>query len=438
MSRKLVSATLAILALSMCSRPSPVGVTSVGGRVYGFFSCTPVQGAKVKVGNKAPVETDANGVFPVVSDVQVPYDIVTLSPGYAAGDPAASINVYEGLTRPDPIVRIDDLNGSGPNWNQSITVSGNLLGAIMASNALVRLSAPDLDWGCTVDLTAVPPNYSCSSVGWYGTSAVTGKLRALSWNVDGSGAPTDYVGFVEKDVSFTSGAIVSGFDLTLSTVGGKATVSGTISAPEGFAINYETAEVDFANPVARFLVAADTSGSSSFSHIIPTIAGAQVAMTAAAYAGASSIIARTVVPAAAATGIVVDLPAPPSLTEPADGATDIGPGSVLRWTAVPGASYLVFVTPVSGGPSLFAVTSRSEFRIPDLSGMGAGLQAGLVHSWYVSATAPCATTDTAAEQELCGAVALYWFPFAGGAALPRNVPSESLSNSASRAFTTKP
>jgi hypothetical protein len=297
----------------------------------------------------------------------------------------------------------------------------------------VVLSSPLFERTCTPNAGAW--TYDCGNVPWYGPSSLTAKLRALSWDVDASGAVSAYRGFAERDVGLNSGQAQVNVNLALSAVG-EATVSGSVSAPSGFAVAERQLEIVFFDPPASIPIwsSSDAVVSSSFSHRVPTISGAHLA----AYASAASITGEItagarVVPASAASGIVIELPPAPSLGEPADAATDVSPGSSLSWSPVPRATYLVLADPASGGPSLFAVTDRPSFRIPDLSELGAGLQPNTSHEWRVFAMAPCASSDSAADGDVCGAMNY----FKNGRLLPAR-DGQSLSASRSRLFTTRP
>ncbi len=435
MSRKTIAALVGLFALSFCSRPKPVGSVDVGGGTYSFLTCIPLSGATVRAGNRAPVTTDANGAFHV-SGVQLPYDVVALSPTFAVADTNSGIAVYRRLTRPDPAIY---LSASASSWNQQVTVSGNLGGALgtNATYTVVHLSADGLDSTCTVDGSASPWTYACNNVPWYGSAALSAKLRALSWNVDANGAPTDYVGFVEKDISLTSGATISSVDLTLAAVPGKTTVAGSVSAPTGYTVNREALEVELSSPTARFMVfTPSTISGTSFSFFAPTLTGARVAVTAGAVSGAGEeSIARSLMPAAGGN-VSITLPAAPALTAP-DNAATIHAGAVLKWSAVPGASYIVTAS-LSAAASLFAVTSDPEFTIPDLSDMNAALPAAASYSWSVMAAAPCATADVAADRALCGVIALVYSPIVTGAAPPPDLPQVAVGVSAQRTFTIGP
>lgn len=396
-----------MFALTMCSRPEPIDFVSVRGRVMGCggfaggATGTPVVNARVRAGTNPPVTTDTTGAFRI-DEVPIPYDLVVLSPNFTMGDGNSSIAVYPRLRRADPIVQA---GAGGLPFNRTATVNGTVTGASL-NNLNVVLSAESFGSGfepvgCSADSTT--GQFSCTAQ-WYGPDVLTGKLRALTWAADVNGLPTDYIGFAEHDVALTSGA-TSTTGLTLANVG-EATVSVTLSAAAGVTVTDHGLAVAFANPAATIQVHSQSGPDTSFSYLVPTIPGAFVAIngngeTAEGFFGG----ATRRVPAAAAS-IQLEIPVPPLPTEPADAATDVGPGSFLRWAAVPGAIYQVVVLPSTGGPWLQVTTDRPEFRIPDLSALGAALQPNMAHSWFVLASGPCASIDAAADQDPCGSRSL--------------------------------
>ncbi len=113
---------------------------------------------------------------------------------------------------------------------------------------------------------------------------------------------------------------------------------------------------------------------SSFSGVVPQLAGASYAVVANAYSsgtGGASIAWKTGL--AGGDSATLGLLAPPALIAPADGATGVGVGSTLS-VAASGGGAVTFLVQRSGQE--FAVTTMStSATIPDLSALGFTLAA---------------------------------------------------------------
>ena len=134
--------------------------------------------------------------------------------------------------------------------------------------------------------------------------------------------------------------------------------------------------------------------------------------------------------------MTVDLPAPPVLQAPADGATAIGVGSTLRLSTAPGGAATFVVNPVgASGPSLAITTLEDRVTVPDLTDFGFALLPATEHTWAVLVVPGPATPESAGV----GWVAAYvdaLFALGNGGPTPLDAPTGSILSTGSRAFFT--
>ena len=248
------------------SNPSPAGssITVTGRLIDGFGK--PLPGRTILVGGLSS-NTDANGSFSA-SIVGTPYDVITLETS-----PTRRATVYAQLTRSDP-----QLVG----WSDVPIERGTLGGQLVGGDPLptppgtrtgVCFSSPE---GGSLDV--VTSNPYAFQVLWYGPTSTTGNVRALQWTVDANGTVTGYRSHgVRTGVTLTADGTTSGVDVTLTpTLTG--TVSGTLTIPDGYSLDWRDVDVTFAqgNSVPSFFpVSSDTVNSPSFSFPVPSGIGSK-------------------------------------------------------------------------------------------------------------------------------------------------------------------
>ncbi len=217
----------ASLALTVAA-PAPINVAGTIANANG----TPYAGDTVHVfGHGAAVSTDtttdAVGAFSV-TNIQPPYDVVFVEPD---GD----IKVYIGVVSATPALgSIFD----GPSGGADVEVSGTIT---QANGAAVTEVVVDVGYGGS---SSYP---STTTYDFYlpdppsGTS-VNALIRALQYDVDTDGIPTDYLGFAEvQTVLDTSSNNVN--DLT--PVGPIASQTVTVRARDALGNNVDEIDMNW-------------------------------------------------------------------------------------------------------------------------------------------------------------------------------------------------
>jgi hypothetical protein len=96
-----------------------------------------------------------------------------------------------------------------------------------------------------------------------------------------------------------------------------------------------------------------------------------------------------------ANGVLVDLPQGAQIIAPADGTQMVDAQTEFSWGAFPGGVFTIdFIAP-GHGPTFHIVTGGTRTTLPQLAAVP--MPSGVTYAWTVTASAPCASVDAAAD-----------------------------------------
>lgn len=311
--------------------------------------------------------TNATGRFHL-SDVAVPYDPLVVATFGQGG------TMFVGLTSPSPTLLIM----ANPGFRQS-SISG-----VASGVAFPEPANADTLVGVTTPYSSEDENISAATFSnvlarWYGPFNTTAELLALRVTRDASNQPVSYEGMATASVA-VSGSVASTGVLFDMVDPPEATLSGSITAPaETMGVSLRA----FAASASSSVIVADRSVTPPgvFSFVLPASVGMTAGLTATTY-GADGIgmrLAHGLAPDA--SGVLLDVPAAPRLVSPALASAGLAPGDTIDWEWSPeGAMYAVLLAlrdDANGNALLVqAITTESEFTVPDLSSLGLEWTAG--------------------------------------------------------------
>lgn len=309
--------------------------------------------------------------------------------------------MVEGLTRPDPTLRFDDqrVTGSsgGPVSRATPTVNVTCSPPECSSSSVWGIV--DFDVGGRTEPCGWRPlgEVTCG-VAWEGPVETPAVVRAILAR-DSAPAPPDRWWHAEADVTLVDGSAPA-FSLVAAPAPASSTTL-TIAPATGVTVDDVAIAVQpGAVPPISYVAWGgnwrDVSPEGALAVSIPTVAGMLVRVIAwgSAEGGANSNASWSGPPPGATLALPLDLP--PELGEPADGASDVSPGTTLSWTPADGFVYRLRLTG-EGLPGLEIVTARTTITLPDLSALGFALRSGATYSWWIGATGPLAGADEAAR-----------------------------------------
>ena len=207
-------------------------------------------------------------------------------------------------------------------------------------------------------------------VWWEGGTRYDFTLRAVE--SDTNQPPAHYAGYAAGRVTVTDttgllgqGGNLTGVGLQLAPVA-ESSVAGRVALAEGLSAASLRSQVALRFSQSDWLELGEGSGQpATFQYTVPIVSGGElwVRFFASPTAPASTVAAfgfhhRKV--ALPSTGVSLDVPAPVSLTEPAEAAT-FGPATLFRWSAGPaGGKYSLDLS--CGDWSEGAVTRNIHYR----------------------------------------------------------------------------
>lgn len=336
----------------------PPGPDDVVGVVRGRLG-GPVPNAAIASGD-AITKTDAWGRF-VLRNMPPKYDLQCGIDGHG--------EVYYGLTTRTPTISSED-NG----WYNHAPIHLDYSEA--TSTYSRRLSFTVGDDGSTENILApsAPPDAVDTTLYWAGpTPALTGTFFSLEHDQPASGPPTRYLGYAFAPMHMLpSNQEATIFKPTYSPVTTTSTVTGVARPAPGMGTYNTYLLVHFGGQYD--IVNWDyPSHAVPAEFVVPEVPGASWALQYQAYEGSLGFEggnSSIVVPISADGSVPeVDIPVPPKIISPADGATDFGAGSEIAWEGGEGAcTVTVFFRNVSWAIALTTLTSR--ITMPDLSAVG--------------------------------------------------------------------
>lgn len=331
--------------------------------------------------------TAADGTFSI-ANVPTPYTATVLDSG---GQIAVQ---YIGLTRTDPtLVDVVTLTQT-----RSSNVAGSFTGGQFPESGAYATQllfvSPQTAPGSSNGLTDEGDGTFSGNVVWMGPAETTGTLYALQVHTP-TDFPADYPGYgTLSGVLLQDMGSVSGKTIPLSAVT-SGTLSGTITMPAGFSVQQN--DLFFiVGPLAFMPLVRDSSTSTSFSYIAPSISGTSLSVVTICQgpSGEEGIVTTTGL-TASSTGVAVNLPSPPTLTLPVDAATGVTTTTPFSWTDTT-AVYVVSFSPSGAGPTYYVFTAATSVTIPDLSSAGLPLPTSAGYSWSVIGFGPNTSVDATA------------------------------------------
>ena len=373
--------------------------------------------------------TDANGAF-TIGGVAVPYDLI-VKQTVTTTDAA---QVFEGMTSATPT--IDPYAGivALATPLMSATISGNLSAAVATGHTARVCVQATTTWmsGCT-SVGAGSTSYSFTA-NWVSGTSVPVTVQALEIATDSNGMATGYGQYGTATGSVTNSGTPT-IDVTWGSTPSTGTVAANVNVPAGFQLEdvYGAAGLASSTTLPLFSAFNGSGLPTSFNAVFPSISTSGNTLVTAAYpsgtGGGASIAWKSGL--AAGSSATFDLPAPPTQTAPADGATGVGVGSTLSLSGTGGGAVTFLI---QGGSQLIAVTTmNASATIPDLSSLGMSLTAAGSYSWQAILTPGVTTPEDAAAHWIDN----YYLTFTAiqnGGMLPTQT-SGSIMGTASRGFT---
>ena len=331
--------------------------------------------------------SDADGNFSI-GGVAVPYDLATF---YAGTQPVA--HVFVGMTAADPVVLpygalIATMLPTG-------TIDGNLSAPVPAGET-ARVCAAGLAIeviGCD---TVVAGNtaYSINAT-WATGNSVSIRLHALVGEYDAEGRPVGYSAYGTADGSVADGGAAT-IDVALGGAPSTTTLAASMNRPAGLdpdQIAVGARLSDLATmPLFAFSGAVD-----GFAAVpVPTFGGVSYGVYAVSRSPsgvASSHGWKFGV--SGGTTTTIDLPTPPSVISPADGATGIGVGDTLTIGGGSTGANTFLANPALSDLAIGITTMGTSADLPDLSDFGVSLPSSTVYTWSVIVTPGLATVEEA-------------------------------------------
>lgn len=365
------------------------GVTVIG--LVKDLNGEPVGGATVVVRGKSAATSGPDGRFSIAG-VSVPYDVAAVVPEQNLAV------VYNGLTRPDPVLVAIY---TGPE--KTATIRGNTPPVGYSSGkATLVIFIGDNAAGIT-EASHTTGQYEMT-VSWYGSantySGHVYLLRAVG--PDGgspTGLPARYDGYASKPLRVSTGATYSGIDFVESelTDPPEQTISGTVTLPGDYTLTHRA----FALAFARRGISIVEQGplTNAFTYTVPVVAGATPAVWAVATSPSrqwSQYVKLGI--GASSNNVIVPLEAATRLSSPTDGVTTVGTATSLTWAQGAGAGVnVVWLRPDDASrPTIYIFTTRAEAKISDLAAYGLALPANAWYAWSVYREFPVASVDDAA------------------------------------------
>jgi len=396
------AARLAPLSAMLVTLGACGGPIDVRGQVtYLFNDGAPVANARVKVGSKAVVTTDADGRF-AVSSVDTPYDVT------AVAQDGSVAEIYLGLTRNDPTIAMFAA-GLSPAPHTA-TVTGQISGGAGIPLPPGHVIAPVIVvpiGHVTVTDSALDDsgNYSLS-VSWQGQPNLTGTIRALEWAVDAGFNATSYDGAGSAPLTLVDGKTSSGVNLSLTPVPNTRS-AGTVSTAPGHALLGHALFAAF-SPFDSFdLVGGGALGPSpvppdpSFDYPVLSAPGIGVGVAAFAQDSSGGQVSAWKVGLSPGATNHLNVPAAPVLQPPVP-STAVTIGTKFSWSPVNGAVYRLDLGPGSparaGSPTLDVVTGATSFQLPDLSSMGISWPRSTNYEARLTAASPLRLDDMVGGQ----------------------------------------
>jgi hypothetical protein len=346
----------------------------------------PLSQILVALGSQSVLTNDSGEFsFPAVAAI---YDVTVRS------EAVHEINVYQGVTRRDPVLVVNqssdqqrtasivgtvvsDLGYFPPKPSQHTMVS-----AVPASRFWSGQPTFALSMGTYGAYNQVP-------VAWDGPVGFTATLFAIGWTA-GPDAPASYDGFGVKDIDVTDqGVFGNGGDsataIPIAPVASRD-LAVTVGATPAGTTTYVSLSLGDIKLSERLVTGATTfrvpTGLPSVPLTLRAWAGTDNNLI---YSGWDHLIRD------ATTDLAFDLATPPLLVSPANAVTGVDRKTVFQWTPFERGIYEVLIG--GTGYSVFVYTASTSLTLPDLSVVGAAYLPGVRAEWQVVGVGPAKTID---------------------------------------------
>ncbi len=335
---------------------------TVQGRVLAFPE-TAVADAKVVIPGHEAVRTNALGEFSV-PNVTTPYSLLIVKKGIFNSS-KDDITVYESLTTATPVAFAQVPLGIGSGSTRRLTVRHNA-DCTGVTRVIHYFSSPG-ETGSTSSLSCATP----VPVQLSGSLGAQQELRGALYTIisRGVGEQTTYQ-FARTEVVVS--AAQTGLEVNASVIGvdtKRVTVQSSSNTNRSLRLNF----AENLRDIFEFESIASPDGTTI--HFLPVIPGVSLTATIGTVTlgiDSRSASRRISLAQNQEETINIDLPAPLTLLEPANEATDVDIATqALKFSSIPQQMNLVFLAPASPNStvpfgSITVVTPRAEIRLSEI------------------------------------------------------------------------
>ncbi|MBX3191736.1 MAG: hypothetical protein KF819_32385 [Labilithrix sp.] len=328
---------------------------TVSGVAYakGFDVPLPRAGMKLTASGKTQdVAVATDGTFSATS-ILAPYTIALEHAPTGAG---TVLTVFEGLTTATPILESGRYDGS---TTFGATVEGTITGIAspLPPNTYVYVSARSTSNGVAAVLRGPgeAPTYAITPA-WKGNGTRAVSVHVIAYESTG-GYPTSWLGYAAKTMNLSSGGLATDENIALGAVATK-TINGSF-VPASFdgalGVYLRWSPRATEGDVMTF----ETPATSPFSLVAPTPAGASIEVVwYKAGLGSATYTAPTM-----GASYALSIPATPTLTSPAAGAT-FAAGTVFSWSGPTAGVYELTLRSTTDAPWLIVYTKATSVTVP--------------------------------------------------------------------------
>jgi hypothetical protein len=366
-----------------CSNSTTNPVTPTTGTVNGKVVDglgNPISGVTVTIGATSAV-TGADGSF-TINSVTTPYNAkLVITP--LSGTPSGYM--YQGLTTFNPqfygVGLIPTPSTAALTVNFPPLAANQKIALVYTDNALVHAST----------ITSTSP--ITFNVTWQNSAPITGKLIALVYTGDITGAVVSYDKYGEKsnialNNNGTSAVTFLASDLNVTPT--TSTLTGTITEPAGYTPAATRMILKFTTqgtPLIGVNIGAPAVGP-SFSFKVP---GGLTSAFTIGLEGTANIIATGEFTLKLLNGTVggsnnINLETPAILSSPVNAATNVDTTTNFAFAGGTGTGvYLIQISATAPTPKNFYVlTTSTSFTIPSFTANGLPLGSGVAYTWQVA------------------------------------------------------
>lgn len=365
--------------------PEPTDPT-VKGRVIDFWG-QPLASVPIQIGEEQQTTND-KGEF-TFADVPPEYDVsLVVRPKNPDEDYGW---VFQGLTRRDPTLQV---------YRARNQREGNVLvkvtGATLAANdrIMVAFGTPD---GSTVSSADTSAGGQYLTPDWRGAITTSGTAHALHWTINAATElPSAYKAYQSKLIALSESADSEAiFDLTPSALQ-TGTVDGTVT-PYGDDERTNMVFLRFPSNAYIPVVLETDTAPNTFNYLVPTLPDCSITVAAReGYEYGPMGIAHRDGLSAGDTSIALDIPEPAQPLSPSGASADaVTNDTNFNFMPSPDnkGAFVVSMENFDYYQTLFIVTTKKQFKIPDVAGGIFELDSAQFYRWRVETHGDFATVD---------------------------------------------